>query len=208
MSSRTFRSSWATASARRLVGPNGAGKSTLLKLRRRREAGRRLLRRRGGTGYLRQEAGHDAARPLAEEMWTAFPEVRAVDRALHEVAGRIERGDGDIDALIAEQGELFERFEALDGYRIDAHIGRVLDGLGFEPGDRQKLCGDFSGGWQMRIALAKILVRRPEHVLLDEPTTTSMSRRAHSWPMSYRNTRHRADRRTMRRSSTVWPHAS
>ncbi len=69
-----------------------------------------------------------------------------------------------------EQGALFEEFERLDGYRIDRRIGRVLDGLGFSPADRTKACGAFSGGWQMRIALAKILVRRPDHVLLDEPT--------------------------------------
>ena len=155
-----------------LVGPNGAGKSTILRLLAgddTPDAGS-AGHRGGSLGFLRQEAGHDPARPLIDEMWTAFPEARAVDRELHEIAGRIDRGDGDIDGLIAEQGALFERFEALDGYRIDMHIGRVLDGLGFVPDDRQKLCGDFSGGWQMRIALAKILVRRPDHVLLDEPT--------------------------------------
>ncbi len=155
-----------------LVGPNGAGKSTVLRLIAgddtpdEGEAGCRG----GALGFLRQEPGHDPARPLLDEMWTAFPEVRAVERDLAAVAERIERGDGDIDELVAEQGELFERFEALDGYRIEAHIGRVLDGLGFVPDDRAKLCGEFSGGWQMRIALAKILVRRPENILLDEPT--------------------------------------
>ena len=155
-----------------LVGPNGAGKSTILRLISgddRPDEGAAGFRG-GSLGFLRQEAAHDPVRPLLEEMWTAFPEVRAVDRRLADVAERIERGDGDVEALIAEQGELFERFEELDGYRIDAHIGRVLDGLGFEASDRGKLCGDFSGGWQMRIALAKILVRRPENVLLDEPT--------------------------------------
>ena len=73
--------------------------------------------------------------------------------------------------LIDEQGELFDRFEQLDGYRIERRIGRVLDGLGFAAGAiEEKLCGEFSGGWQMRIALAKVLVRRPDNVLLDEPT--------------------------------------
>jgi len=155
-----------------LVGPNGAGKSTILRLLAGEDtADEGVAGHRGGSlGYLKQEAGHDAARPLVDEMWTAFPEARAVDGQLREIAARIERGDGDLDALIAAQGELFERFEALDGYRIDARIGRVLDGLGFVPGDRTKRCGDFSGGWQMRIALAKILVRRPDHILLDEPT--------------------------------------
>ncbi|MBI5283803.1 MAG: ABC-F family ATP-binding cassette domain-containing protein [Chloroflexi bacterium] len=155
-----------------LVGPNGAGKSTILKLLAGEDApDEGSAGHRGGTlGYLRQEAGHDPARPLLDEMWTAFPEARAIDLRLHDIASRIERNDGDIDELIAEQGALFEQFETLDGYRIDMHIGRVLDGLGFAPEDRRKRCGDFSGGWQMRIALAKILVRRPDDVLLDEPT--------------------------------------
>lgn len=155
-----------------LVGPNGAGKSTLLKLlagEDRPDAGR-CGYRGDSLGYLRQEAGLESERPLFEEMWTAFPEARATERRIEEVSAAIEAGDGDIDALVERQGRLFEEFEALDGYRIERRIGRVLDGLGFGASDRQKLCGEFSGGWQMRIALAKILVRRPEVVLLDEPT--------------------------------------
>ncbi len=155
-----------------LVGPNGAGKSTLLRLIAGEDApDEGSCGHRGGTlGYLRQEAGHDADRRLIDEMWTAFPEARAIDLELQDTAGQIERGEGDLDVLIDEQGRLFETYEAMDGYRIDTRIGRVLDGLGFAPADRQKLCGEFSGGWQMRIALAKILVRRPDHMLLDEPT--------------------------------------
>jgi ATP-binding cassette subfamily F protein 3 len=155
-----------------LTGPSGAGKSTLLRL----ISGEDTPdtgscgHRGGALGYLKQEAGHDPQRTLFEELWTAFPDARAIERELEEVAAEIERGTGDLDALIERQGALFERFEAMDGYRIESRIGRVLDGLGFEPDDRTKLCGDFSGGWQMRIALAKILVRRPENVLLDEPT--------------------------------------
>ena len=155
-----------------LVGPNGAGKSTLLKLLAGEEpADRGRAGHRGGTlGYLRQEADLDPARPLVDEMWEAFPEARSVEQAIHATGAQIEHADGDLDKLIEEQARLFDAFEALDGYRIDARIGRVLDGLGFTPADRGKLCGAFSGGWQMRIALAKILVRRPDNALLDEPT--------------------------------------
>jgi len=155
-----------------LVGPNGAGKSTILKiLAGEDEADKGSGGHKGGSlGYLRQEAGLDAGRALVDELWTAFPEARAVDHRLHEIAAQIECGDGDLNSLIEEQGELFHRFDDLDGYRINKRIGRVLKGLGFAAGDEDKRCGEFSGGWQMRIALAKVLVHRPDNVLLDEPT--------------------------------------
>ncbi len=155
-----------------LVGPNGVGKSTLLEIVSgldQPDEGRAGWRN-GDLSFLRQEAGLDPDRVLVDELWTAFPEARAVEAQLAEVAARIERGDGDLDDLIHEQSALFERFEALDGYRIDQRIGRVLAGLGFQPSDRDKKCGAFSGGWQMRAALAKVLVHRPPHLLLDEPT--------------------------------------
>ncbi len=165
-----------------LVGPNGAGKSTILRLIAGLEspdAGRAGYRG-GALGYLRQEAGLDDANTLLQELWLAFPEASAIERELARVAAAIEAGAGDLDALVEEQARLFERFEALDGYRIEARIGRVLDGLGFEPEDWNRRCGEFSGGWQMRIALAKVLVRRPENVLLDEPTN-HLDARARDW---------------------------
>jgi len=155
-----------------LVGPNGGGKSTILRL----IAGEHKPddgaagHRGGALGYLRQEAGLTDGLSLLNELWLAFPEAHAIELELEEIAGKIERGEGDLDALIEKQASLFERFEAMDGYRIEARIGRVIDGLGFQPEDRFKLCGEFSGGWQMRIALAKVLVRRPENAILDEPT--------------------------------------
>jgi ATP-binding cassette subfamily F protein 3 len=156
-----------------LVGPNGGGKSTILRLlagEYRPDRGSAGFRG-GAIGYLRQEAGIQDDLTVLEEMWTAFPEARAAELELELIAHRIEAGDGDIDTLIDEQARLFEQFEALDGYRIEARIGRVLDGLGFDmPADQHRRCDEFSGGWQMRIALARALVRRPENLLLDEPT--------------------------------------
>ena len=155
-----------------LVGPNGGGKSTILRLL----AGDHAVDsgaagyRGTSLGYLRQEAGLTDANTLIQELWEAFPEARAVELELEDIAAQIERGEGDLDSLIERQAALFEQFEAMDGYRIEARIGRVLNGLGFAESDRQKRCADFSGGWQMRIALAKVLVRRPENALLDEPT--------------------------------------
>ena len=166
-----------------LVGPNGGGKSTILRL----IAGDfwpdvgTAGHRGGALGYLRQEAGLHDENTLLEELWLAFPEARAVEKHLEDVAARIEQGDGDLDALIEEQAHLFEQFDHMDGYRIEARIGRVLDGLGFDlPDDKAKLCGAFSGGWQMRIALAKVLVRRPENLLLDEPTN-HLDARTRAW---------------------------
>ncbi len=155
-----------------LVGPNGAGKSTLMRLiAHDDEADEGAAGWRGGDlEFHRQDADLDETKTLVEEMWTAFPEARAIERELEEVAAEIVQGDGDLDALIERQTSLFERFEALDGYRIDRRIGRVLDGLGFPVEDRGKLCGQFSGGWRMRVGLAKVLVHRPPNLLLDEPT--------------------------------------
>ena len=156
-----------------LVGPNGGGKSTILRLlAHEHPADDGAIGHRGGAlGYLRQEAGLEDDNSLLEELWLAFPEAHATQRRLNEVGDRISAGEGDLDTLIDEQARLFDQFEHMDGYRIESRIGRVLDGLGFDlPDDQEKLCGAFSGGWQMRIALAKVLVRRPENALLDEPT--------------------------------------
>lgn len=155
-----------------LVGPNGGGKSTILRLiagEHKADSGAAGYR---GTslGYLRQEAGLTDEHTLVQELWEAFPEARAVELELEDISAKIERGEGNLDALIEKQAQLFDQFDAMDGYRIEARIGRVIDGLGFKPTDRDKRCGDFSGGWQMRIALAKVLVRRPENSILDEPT--------------------------------------
>ncbi len=156
-----------------LVGPNGGGKSTILRCLAAEYPvdGGTAGFRGGQLAYLRQEAGLLNENTLLEELWLSFPDARAIELRLEAVAAQMERGEGDLDTLIDEQARLFDRFETLDGYRIEARIGRVLDGLGFAlPGDKEKLCGEFSGGWQIRIALAKVLVRRPTNVLLDEPT--------------------------------------
>ena len=173
-----------------LVGPNGAGKTTLLRLvAGEDEPDQGVAGTKGSAananpaeviGYLRQEAGLDSDRTLLEELWTAFPEARATEIRLHEIAAELEGGAGDMDALIEEQAGLFEEFERLDGYRVESRIGRVVQGLGFEPEDIDKRCGEFSGGWQMRIALAKVLVRRPENILLDEPTN-HLDKSARDW---------------------------
>jgi ATP-binding cassette subfamily F protein 3 len=163
-----------------LVGPNGAGKSTLLKivagLLPADEGGVKLQGEAGrDISYLPQDAGVRSGRTLWDEMLSAFPELQQAQSELARVESDIgsaaaEGADERLQALIDRQGELLERFDQLGGYRIEAEAAKVLAGLGFAATDRDKQTADFSGGWQMRIALAKLLVRKPGLLLLDEPT--------------------------------------
>jgi ATP-binding cassette, subfamily F, member 3 len=163
-----------------LVGANGAGKSSLLKIvagvlqpdegsvRVQGEASREIA-------YLPQDAGVRSGRSLWDEMLSSFPELQEAQRELSSLESDIglaaTAGDDDrLQTLIDRQGSLLERFEQLGGYAIEAEVAKVLAGLGFVSSDRDKPTADFSGGWQMRIALAKMLVRKPGLLLLDEPT--------------------------------------
>ncbi len=161
------------------VGANGAGKSTLLKI----VAGQ--LDADSGTvqlgdntteiSYLPQDAGVRSGRTLWGEMLSAFPDLQSTQQELAEmettIADAATEGDDDrLQELIDQQGNLLDRFDQLGGYRVEADIATILAGLGFAPTDRDKPTADFSGGWQMRIALAKLLVRKPGLLLLDEPT--------------------------------------
>ena len=155
-----------------LAGHNGAGKTTLLRMLAGEDSptSGSAGHRGGSLGYLKQESGFDPENSLEQEMWTAFPEARQAALELEEVERSLNEGDGDAATLVARQVELFDRFAVLDGYTVKARVGRVLRGLGFKPTDDLKLCREFSGGWRMKISLAKVLVRRPDHMLLDEPT--------------------------------------
>ena len=169
-----------------IVGPKGAGKSTMLRL----ISGQEIPEsgsagHRGGEAeFLKQEADLSPDFTLLDELWKAFPEALGIRHRLEEVARMLETGEGDVMELIDEQTSLYERYEVLDGYRIEARIGKVLDGLGFERSDWEKLCADFSGGWQMRVALAKILASIPENALLDEPTN-HLDADAREWLATY-----------------------
>ncbi|MFW6174886.1 MAG: ABC-F family ATP-binding cassette domain-containing protein [Chloroflexota bacterium] len=169
-----------------LVGPNGAGKSTLLRIIAGLEQAEfgRAGARGGELGYLRQQAGLTPDYTPVEELWKAFPDVVEISRQIEEVADRMTNGDGDIAELVDRQTELYEQYDAQDGPRIEARINKVLDGLGFTKEDRDKLCKDFSGGWQMRLELAKILVSQPDNALLDEPTN-HLDSSARDWLANY-----------------------
>ena len=165
-----------------LVGANGAGKSSLLKIvagvLQADEGSVRLqgeLNQSPEIAYLPQDAGVHSGRSLWDEMLSSFPELQQAQieltRLETEIGDAATAGDDDLlQTLIDRQGELLERFEQLGGYAVEAEVAKVLAGLGFESNDRDKRTEDFSGGWQMRIALAKMLVRKPGLLLLDEPT--------------------------------------
>jgi len=165
-----------------LVGANGAGKSSLLKIiagvLHADEGSVRLqgeLNQAREVAYLPQDAGVHSGRSLWDELLSSFPELQAAQLELtgleSEIGAAATAGDDDrLQTLIDRQGLLLERFEELGGYAVEADVAKVLAGLGFESTDRDKPTEAFSGGWQMRIALAKMLVRKPGLLLLDEPT--------------------------------------
>ena len=161
-----------------LVGVNGAGKSTQMKI----IAGMEdptsgLVVRQGDPriAYLQQEFDVDLNRTVREELFQAFGEAAEVltrQRRVEDEMGS-EKAAADpehLDELIHELGRLHSRFEALHGYELEARIDKLLPTIGFTPEGADQPVGDYSGGWQMRIALGKILLQDPDLLLLDEPT--------------------------------------
>src|SRR5262249_659178 len=157
-----------------LVAPNGAGKSTLLKIVAgllEADSGRALVPSGLVVGYLSQDAGVLPGRSLHDEVLSAVSDLLAIEATLRLLDQDTSSATTDeLEALVARHAELQEEFERRGGYAIEAEIGRVLAGLGFSEADRGRQTQEFSGGWQMRIALARLLLGRPDILLLDEPT--------------------------------------
>ncbi len=159
-----------------LVGANGTGKSTLLKAL----AGAESLdygtldRARNSTiGYLPQDGLTLSGRSVFEECLSVFDELRGIEAELEQLSTQL----AELDPASPEYATVTDRFSHLDarfragnGYALDAQVGAVLDGLGFSKADWSRQTHEFSGGWQMRIALAKLLLAKPTLLLLDEPT--------------------------------------
>ena len=161
-----------------LVGVNGAGKSTQMKIiAGMEEPTSGLVVRQGDPriAYLQQEFDVDLERTVREELFQAFGEAAEVltrQRRVEDEMGS-EKAAADpehLDELIHELGRLHSRFEALHGYELEARIDKLLPTIGFTPEGAEQPVGDYSGGWQMRIALGKILLQDPDLLLLDEPT--------------------------------------
>jgi len=159
-----------------LVGANGTGKSTLMKVLAGLESldyGTMQLTRGMSIGYLPQEGLSLTGRTVFEECLSVFDELREMEKEIERLAGQLtelDHASPEYDAAAERFSMLQERFHALDGYALDAQVGGVLTGLGFSKEDWTRQTDEFSGGWQMRIALAKLLLAKPNLLLLDEPT--------------------------------------
>src|SRR5246127_232995 len=159
-----------------LVGANGTGKSTILKAL----AGLdsldygSLQRTRGmSIGYLPQDGLSLSGRTVFDECLSVFEELRSIEQELEVLSASLSELDPESSAYAAaaeRYSNLSGRFHAHDGYALDAQVGSVLTGLGFGKEDWTRRTEEFSGGWQMRIALAKLLLAKPNLLLLDEPT--------------------------------------
>jgi ATP-binding cassette subfamily F protein 3 len=158
------------------AGHNGAGKSTLMKCL----GG--VLQQNGGEinkpkhhriGYLPQEGIHIKNITLYDEVESAFAETKAIQDEIDRFSAELENLDprsSPFSDLLNKIGELELRLDGHDPARMRPKIQAVLSGLGFKPKDLERDCGEFSGGWQMRIAMAKLFLAEPEILLLDEPT--------------------------------------
>ena len=163
-----------------IVGPNGAGKSTVMKIIMglvEPDEGDIAQSRTNTVGYLPQDGVQHGGKTLYDEASSAFEDILALHDQAEQLSTEISRlsaevlpDDRQLLARIDELGEVQHLLEHREGYNIQTRVAQVLAGLGFQERDFQRETDEFSGGWQMRIALAKLLLREPTILLLDEPT--------------------------------------
>jgi len=159
-----------------LVGRNGAGKSTLMKAAVGligHDGGEVSLGRGESAAYLKQEHLVSGERSLWDEVFTVLEPIVAMEREANDLFARASEsdlGEAERDEVLQRASLLHERFQVAEGFAAEARCGRVLSGLGFKQDDWQKLAASFSGGKQVTIGLARLLLERPSYLLLDEPT--------------------------------------
>jgi ATP-binding cassette, subfamily F, member 3 len=158
-----------------LVGVNGAGKSTQLKIiagEIEPTSGQVVRPTSLKIAYLSQEFDIEESRTVKQEMWQAFQEVREIQKELAVIHHHLENlKDGEDYEPILKKMDRFQRqFEDHNGYELESRIDKLLPELGFKPDEGDRLVSEYSGGWQMRMGLGKILLQSPDLLLLDEPT--------------------------------------
>lgn len=160
-----------------LIGKNGAGKSTLLKVLSKdieSSAGTMAFDKDVRIGFLRQDIDFVAGRTILEEAYQAFEEIKEIELKLdsinEQLATRTDYESEEYSQLIVDLTDSTERYELLGGYNYQGDTEKILQGLGFQREDFDKLTDTFSGGWRMRIELAKLLLQNNDILLLDEPT--------------------------------------
>src|SRR3954467_11173375 len=173
-----------------VVGANGTGKSSILKVLAGidgLDSGSISTQKGVSIGYLPQEGLSLSGRSVFAECMTVFDDIRALEDEQEALTRRM----AELDPASVEYGQVADRFhaaqsefQARDGYAIEAQVGSVLSGLGFPQREWKKRTEEFSGGWQMRIALAKLLLEKPNLLLLDEPTN-HLDLEARNWLEEY-----------------------
>src|SRR6266436_2727140 len=173
-----------------LVGANGTGKSTLMKILAGLDTfdyGSLIVAKGTTAGYLPQDGLTLSGRTVFAECMAVFTDLHAMERELETLTHKIS----ELDHASAEYADVADRYHSLehefrtrDGYSIEAEVGRVLQGLGFRKEDWERQTDEFSGGWQMRLALAKLLLQKPNLLLLDEPTN-HLDLEARNWLEEY-----------------------
>src|ERR1700744_1895330 len=176
-----------------LVGGNGTGKSTLLKILagvEQLDYGELQCTKGMTLGYLPQDGLALSGRTIFEECLSVFHATQEMEREMETLSAQLAElpHDGEEYAVTARRfSQIDELLRHHDGYALDAQVGAVLGGLGFGKEDWARKTEEFSGGWQMRIALAKLLLQKPSLLLLDEPTN-HLDLESRNWLEEYLNT--------------------